>query len=198
LMARRDTSSPLNMTHVVEATHKIDPEAVEAMILETDARFDIDSTALIGLSGSQVPPRVIDLMVAMSFPERFRINRQDRVAEKPARTGGGGAMGFDPFWAGRYSDYYWSYWNPFYIAAPFGYYSFYEPYYSQHYVLTNITEDSGGKVVRGQGYSRIQRVAGSSSRGGGDFGSGRSSGVSSSGYSGGGGGGSGRSAKPRN
>ena len=211
LMARLDASGPLKMTHVVEAIDKIDPEVVEAAIVETEARFDIDSKALVGLASYEVPPDIIDLMVAMSFPERFQVGRRGRVSEQRAGAGGGGTgsdlLGLGdtlyPYWS---PTSYWnpySYWNPFYVAAPFGYYSYYNsPYFwGQHYVLTRSVgvADSGGKVVKGQGYTRIQPLSSSSSRGGGGFrqtGRSDSGSVGSGGYSSGGGG-SGRTAKPK-
>jgi hypothetical protein len=202
LMARLDASRPLKMTDIVEASRNIEPEAVEALIVETDARFGIDSKALIGLASSDVPPRVIDLMVAVSFPDRFRVSRQGLVAEqpRPEAGGGGGGIGSDLFWLNRNPYYYYYYWNPFLVGAPFGYHSFYGPYdyYGRRYVLTTSMGvlDSGGKVVRGGGYSRIERIRGTGSWGGGDFGRG-GSGVSPGGYTSGGSGGSGRSAKPR-
>jgi hypothetical protein len=199
-MARQ--SAMLSIEEVTEVAQKLPLSGLEAVLLETGASFPLNSTRLIELDEAGVPERIIDLMVALSFPNRF-------VIERRASGGGGSApMGYG---FGYGSMYDW----PYYYA-PFGYSTFgrYDTYYygAPGYVVVDVAPDgpqaSGqGRVVDGLGYTRVRArgPAGiASTSGGGSTGgagtTGSSSGggtVSSGGYSGGGGGGGGRTAVAR-
>ena len=196
-MARQ--AATLTMDEVKEVAQKLPLSALEAVLLETGASFPLNSKRLVELDEAGVPDRIIDLMVALSFPNRF-------VIERP--SSGGGSAPAD--WGFEYGSVYdW----PYYYA-PFGYSTFgrYDTYYfgSPGYVVIGTPigpQPSGqGRVVDGLGYTRVRarepEVAGSGMGPGGGSGAGTngsSSGgtVSSGGYSGGGGGDGGRTAVSR-
>jgi uncharacterized membrane protein YgcG len=186
--------SPLVIDEVKEIAGKLPVSALEAVLLETGASFPLNSKRLEELDRAQVPSRIIDLMVALSFPNRF-------VIERRASSGSGGVAYGDP--------YDW----PYYYA-PFGYSAFghYDMYYygAPYYVVVDPTpvgpQPSGqGRVVDGFGYTRVRSrepvgvsASGDGGSGAGSTGSSTGGGnVSSGGYSGGGGGDSGRTAVSR-
>ncbi len=188
----------LSIDNIIEAADKIDSEAVEAAVVETGTRIHIDSQALLNLSDSVVSSELIDLMVAMSFPEHFRIARR----ESSGSGGSLGGFGTDPLIAS--AEYAYGYHYPFYFA-PFGYYSYSYAGYPGYYNLTpDVTPAaSGGRVVAGRGYTKVWPKKPTISGGGGGFGGGSSSSSSSSGSVGkggysSGGGASSRTAKPKN
>jgi hypothetical protein len=209
-------ASALTLEEVTEASTKVASPAVEAALVETNAGFNLTAKKLIELDASGLPDRVMDLIVALSYPDKFNIRRV-------AQEGPDGETTFvrDPFLSA------WGYGSPYYYD---GYYSsyFYEPfgyrgYAAVRYVPIYVTPGGGGsgggsvigtgRVVNGQGYTRIEprapvsdsgsgfgrAVAAARGSGGGSGGgagagsasSGSSGGSSSSGSSGGGGGGSG-------
>lgn len=141
----------LTIDDVVEATSFLEPAALEAMLLERQARFPLDKKSLVRLSDASVPPRIIDLMVALSYPDHFQIERQ------PAE--GGGYFGqpgvYDP---GFYDPFFYSLGYPYYFA-PFGYYYWYAPW-NPVYVVPPIESPgaSVGRVIQGRGYTRITRT----------------------------------------
>ncbi len=155
--ARLASTAELSVNDVIEAGAAVDPAVGEAMLVETRASFALDRRALIRLDDSGVPAEVIDLMVALSFPDEFVVERP------PARTAasyGGGGRGFvDPF-----SPYGFDRWYPYY-ASPFGYYYGWSPYNSLYYlgpatsyVIVSDPSDgrSSGRAYRGRGYSQIE------------------------------------------
>ena len=73
--ARLVTGDRLSVSDVVDAAAKTEPEIVEALLVETEARFELDGQALIDLDNAGVDGSVIDLMVALSFPEQFGVRR---------------------------------------------------------------------------------------------------------------------------
>jgi uncharacterized membrane protein YgcG len=221
--ARRTTgrapalASRLTFNEVKEASGKVAPEAVQALLLELKGGFDLNGKKLVELADAGVARGVIDLMVALSFPQRF-------VVDRPVSSGvGAGSWSFDAF------DQSWPYYASPYLFtsyyAPFGYryWGGYDNYYfnGPGFVVINpnpgqvpLQPSGDGRVVDGRGYTRVRRVepesstaAGSYSAFGGSSTAGSSggssssgtSGVSSSGYSSGGGGGGGgeRTAQPR-
>ena len=203
--ARQSIARPLTASGVREATAKADSPVVEALLTETQPRLDLDSATLIELDDAGVDGGVIDVLVALAFPDRFVVERRSRSG-RGSWSGGGLGTGFDPYWApfgysylGMYGYNSWrnAYW--------------YDPYYYNGWGVrrgtlidgADDTEGAGGRVVNGVGYTRVSERAapvvrdgtgGSASpttRGGGSTRSGRSGGrVTSGGFSRGGGGGS--------
>ena len=212
--ARVAASRRIDLADVVEANDAVHGKAVEAWIASRREGFDVDGRDLVELADRGVSPDVIDVIVAVSHPERFVIDGDggDAVADlstaQDDRYGVGyhpslyGPYGFrsyfgDPFWGYGYysrSGYGW----PFY-GGGYGW-----PYYGGgYYYPTRVViqpRSGGGRVIKGQGYSQGGRSSGTGTVGRSGGWPGMSSGGSSS--SGGGvkstgSGSTGRTAKPR-
>jgi hypothetical protein len=206
----------LTMADIKEAAARVPTEALQAAVLELGAGgYDLNANRLRELDAAGVPDSVIDLMVAMSFPERFVVERRTSGGGGyGSGYGGGYGSGFDPMW-GSFGLWPYYFVDPFYFSSlysPFGYRSwgYYDRYnYRGPGVIVidpgngGVVEPSGdGRVVDGRGYTRIRRNepepatrpgmssssgSGTSSSGGGNSGSSAgTSGVSSGGYSSGG------------
>jgi hypothetical protein len=230
-------ATSLTLDDVKEASAKVSPRALEAALVETRASFDLTSKRLLDLNAAGVPASVVDLIVALSYPDRFVIERTgpvDRalpaIIDDPFTLGW--AFGF-PVWSdfyGFYSPLYGPYSPYYYSPFAYPYYRGYNPFfYGGYYPGGGYVVDGGGggggvnvpnrpsgqgRVVDGQGYTRVRprdsepavavqsggSSTASSSGGGSSSSSGGSSGggsVSSQGFSSGGGGDGGRSAQPR-
>jgi hypothetical protein len=212
------------LDEVKDAAHRTAPEVLQAALIEVGAKLPLSAKRLVELDEAEVPGPVIDVMVALSFPEKF-------VIEPPGGSnysgygGYGGGFGgtLDPWLVA--SELAW-----LSLYSPFGYqyYGYYDPRYGPGWgnwvgVVPPVdggsaVDDPNGRVINGLGYTRVRprdpepRVGGgvvdrSGSSGGrdggsnGSGGSGGGSGVTSGGYTSGGGGGassgSGRTAVPR-
>ena len=217
--ARQSIAGPLTVPSVREAAAKADSPVVEALLTETQPRLNLDSATLIDLDDAGVDGSVIDVLVALAFPDRFVVERRSS-----RRGGGGGGLG----WGGGgfggpgagigYADNYWAPFGYSYLGM-YGYNAWrnaywYNPYYYNGWggpgrggpgALIGGTDDgeTGARAVNGIGYTRVSERAaaprdsgGASASSGGGGGtstrSGRSGRVTSSGFtrSGGGGGGS--------
>jgi hypothetical protein len=191
-----------------QATDQAPPLVLQATLVETGARFRLRARTMLELDRAGVPDEVTDLMVALSYPDRFRVARLEG-------SSGGGQGPAPEGWGEWPSDAYpWGY-------APFAYsyWQFNDYWYSQGVIVIGDDGDNGhpgggggqsggGRVVNGQGYTRIEPVSGahatredsssSDSTSSTASSSGESSAVSSEGYSSGGSSGdSGRTAQPR-
>ena len=153
--ARLSSTSELSVDDVIEASAAVDPTVVEAMLVETRASFALDGRTLLRLDDGGLPAEIIDLMVALSYPDEFVVNRP------PARTAAsfGGGGGF----VDTFSPYAYDRWYPYY-ASPFGYYYGWSPYSSLYligsaasYVIVPDALDgrAPGRAHQGRGYSQI-------------------------------------------
>jgi hypothetical protein len=137
---RREAAARLSVEDVIEALRVVDPAVVEAMLLESDASFGIDSDLLLHLDDAGVPNEVIDLMVALSFPDYFAIE-DGSITRQPEVYYGG----------------YWSPWYPYY-----GYGHYYHHRYGHGYGHGDGHHDKnqnrGGKVVRGRGFVSVHTI----------------------------------------
>ncbi len=183
---------------VIEASGEIDPVALEAWLAETGLPLErINADALVRMADAGVDAGVIDMVVAISFPERFALRRAEDFADEPSeraarrfaidRYGPWGSYG------GLYRRglYYGGYGYPYY---GYGYgYGYSGGWYGGGvYRPVIVTVDpreqasGGGRAVAGKGYTRGGRPASGSGARGWDRGSSSSGSVgrSTSGSSG--------------
>jgi hypothetical protein len=168
-IAPRLGATRFTVEDVKEAAGKISPRAVEAALIETGASFDLNSRTLLDLDAAGVADSLIDLMVALSYPKQF-------VVERRANTLGTFATIDDPW--DLYSYYYpygaaffpygaiYSYWDRYspYFYSPFGY-AYWAGYGGGYYPASGfVTVDGGqpdsartgaGRAINGVGYTRI-------------------------------------------
>lgn len=207
----RPVIASVTVDDVVEASRYLPSNALEAWLAESSTRVRVDRSALVKLADAKVSTDVIDLMVALAYPQKFEVRR--------GGSGGGGVWTGpfdDGFYAGEWGyladvfTYGFGFGYPYWIGAN-GYYYYPGGIYAQPGGGGGAAEpETHGQVVNGLGYTRVQpraavrgpaapgSAASSSGAGGADGGSssgssssgssGSSGGVSSSGYSGGGGG----------
>ncbi len=205
--ARESIAGAPDVSGVREATARVEAAVVEALLAETQPRLDLDSATLIELDDAGVDGGVIDVLVALAYPDRFVLERRG----SSGRGGGGGSWAhFSPLSPNYMGTY----------GVPFGYsylgwYGYdtwrntywYDPRYYNGWgvpgrVIDGATDDGGALAVNGVGYTRVSQRApvprdggGASASSGGRAGgsSGRSGGrvTSTGGFSRGGGGGSG-------
>jgi len=206
----RTQATPLTLDDVKEASTKVSARALEAALVETVSSFDLTGKDLLSLQAANVPGSVTDLMIALSYPDRFVVERSaraDRVPAVPLLDDPffvGWAFGY-PMWSdfGFYSPLYGPY-SPYFYSPFYSYLGGYAPGYfggGSYVVIDNGAGGGGqpnrpsgsGRVVDGLGYTRVRpREAEPASTGpiGAPTGSVAASSGSSSSSGGGGGGGS--------
>ncbi|HEU4643787.1 MAG TPA: hypothetical protein VFS44_15135 [Gemmatimonadaceae bacterium] len=209
--ARSAAAAPVTTADVIDASRSVDAPAVAAWLAALHQDFDVDAKQLVTLANAHVPDRVIDVMVALSYPKVFAIAPSSGVAvREPSATGAGYAeegtartVVLDPYGYGYspyYLDYYpWLGYGAYGLGYGYGYGLGYGWYPGGPVVV--IQKPSGppaphGRVVNGRGYSRGEDGNGgasSSPRRTSDGGAGARAG----GSSGGGRTSTGRTAKPR-
>jgi hypothetical protein len=209
--ARMVAMTPVTTDDVVEASRYIDPGVVQTWIAERGEGFSLDAKRLVALEKSGVAPQVIDIMVALSYPRVFALDRSRVGGPAPTedeRAAGGGrtvyVYGWDPF----YSPYGYRYGYGY--GYGYGGYGGWGGWYDRPVVIvrppSGNDREQHGRVVKGRGYvpgRAVDRSSGSAgSRETGSSGGSASSGSGSSTSSGTASkspssGSTGRTAKPR-
>jgi hypothetical protein len=155
LLAARD----ILISDVEEAVRRVDPEAVKIWLATHETEFDLSGSELVRLADSGIPDDVVDVMVAVSYPDQFVVTPEgvpEGVAQRVTR---------DAYQSGARVGYRSFLWDPFY--APIGYRYGYSPYgyygsgYGGYYGYSPVSvivvprepfQASGGRVINGQGY----------------------------------------------
>jgi hypothetical protein len=167
MQARAAAAAPLAIDDVVEGSRSVDVAVLEALLVERAETFQLDAKRLVTLADAGVPSRVIDLMVALSYPHAFAINAASRQGERlppPSTTGVGTAPGgymtpSDPFCSSY--DYMYPYSSYDCSGLGYGYgrgYGYGYGWYGGGYGVVIVPSGGGssrphGKVVNGQGYA---------------------------------------------
>jgi hypothetical protein len=199
---------PIGDAEIIDASKHVSGAVIEAWLAENRQKFTMNAARLVKLANAGVEDRVMDMLVALSYPKAFAIKPSPTMMGELATGGGGGETDFvgaspflaagsildacDPYYHGL-SLYGWDGCSPYgfygsrYGFGPYDYYGGGGWYVAGGgggiIVAPAPTPQTHGQVVNGRGYSI----------GGGDSGSTASSGSSgssssgSSGSSGGGG-----------
>jgi uncharacterized membrane protein YgcG len=169
-----------NVDDVIEASAKLPADAVQAAISEDRGPYNLDKKGLVAMDEANVAEPVIDLMIALTYPQRFVVQRAgggSAMAPMGITMGGGW---YDPFMSPlSYSSMYDCY-SPFGLGyrsyySPCG--SYYSPYgnygynYGNYYPgynnggwivvdpnpLQPTTPMTEGRVVNGRGYTQVRQ-----------------------------------------
>jgi hypothetical protein len=168
--ARAAAATPLDVDAIIDASRHVDAEVVQALVAEEQPELDLDSHRIRALADAGVSTDVIDMMVAVSYPDVFTINtetamgnfRPDEPGDRNAREDdyGGrrvyGTFGYDPFGWGYYSPYSRYGYNSFYSPYGYGYNPSFGYGVGSPIIIVRDDEDSRpqGRVVKGRGYTR--------------------------------------------
>ena len=191
--ARIHATAPLDVDAVVEAARVLAPPAVEALLAARNHGFDLNAGNLIELKEQGVAASTIDVMVALSYPQRFAVRERPRYSETDAFEARRDTWYscYDPFWGsrrlGRYNSCYGDYGMYGYGYDRYG-------YNDPIIIVETRAPDTGGSVTRA-GYTRGSSPATDRAmpRGGSDAGGSSTTTSSGSGSSTS----TGRTAKPR-
>ena len=103
-ITRMAASVPITLDDVIEAMEKVSAETVEVWVVERAEPFALDAGRLIEMADAGVPASVIDVVVAVSYPEKFVVNGGD-LGPRREEAGYGYGGGPNPFVNPFYDPY---------------------------------------------------------------------------------------------
>jgi len=174
LVARADAAANslstmrLTVAQIVDASSRVNSHAIEAMILESNAPFLLTAQGLKTLSKARVDENVIDLMIAVSYPDHFRV-------DQPQASGAAGSGGYGTMWdvwpAACSSPYFFDpvfcFSSAEYMSSAF--FAFERPYYVPPSVIVTPQPPiqpvpnppaAAARAVNNRGYTRIHESDG--------------------------------------
>jgi hypothetical protein len=128
----------LDADDVIEALEVLDPSVVEALLVETGSRFPMNSKLLLRLDDAGVPGQIIDLMLALSYPNRFDVEDERYAAPAVAQN-----PYWDPWRYGYGYNYHYWYW--------------YHDEWNDHNP-PGSGRSIKGRAISGRGYTRVRVV----------------------------------------
>ncbi len=170
--ARTAASAPISVDDIIEANTRVGAMAVQTWVAERNQRMRLDADKLLRMADAGVPAEVIDVLIAVSNPDRFALRRAGEQGEYAAFE-----QTYSRAYGPRYAygrSYYSSYLDPFYYSRfGIGYSSYgygYSPYgygfspYGYGYGFGGFSpiirvepisgRSRGGRAVKGRGYTR--------------------------------------------
>ena len=158
--ARISAGKGFSLDEVIELSSKVEPEVLETALVEMHNPFPVNSKQLIRLSDAKVPSKIVDLVVALSFPEKFTVEKATLswVKTSPSFMAPQYLLPISPwYWTPfacllhdhRYYDWDWDWYLDWYLQ------SWWYPYeYGYINYGGGAGTDNNGKLVSGQGYTR--------------------------------------------
>lgn len=160
--ARVAAGTNFSIDEIIELTDKVEPEVMEAALVEMHKPFEIDSGVLKRLADANVPSQVVDLMVALTFPDKFTVERRDaeplkRPEYRESRADIVYAYAWSPFGMWAYCDpFFPAYWSAGWLYGYWGWGWPGYPIYIGRPGPGGGYRISGGRLVAGKGYARVQ------------------------------------------
>lgn len=169
ILARRLAAREPTLRTISEVSFAVDSQVAAAWIVESGYRFKVNGEQLLALAEAGVAEEVLDVVVAVSNPDRFAVgpdgdlSRRAREARPGRPTSAAASFGYMPYFGRRFYNY-GSWYSPWgFMYSPFG--SYYDPYYygygyggyrPSYIVVTprGSEADSGGRAVAGRGYTQ--------------------------------------------
>ena len=167
---------------MIEASDKLPVAAIQAALTELRHGFDLNRKTLVALDDGGVNESVIDLMVALTYPKKFVVERASGGSAPIGVSTGSGW--FDPFLSAEYAaplmncytPYGYGYRSYYSMCGPgyygsfgYNYYGYGYPYYPYYpgggwvdigvnppIVGPPVTPQPEGRVVNGHGYTQIR------------------------------------------
>jgi hypothetical protein len=123
--ARTALSSPWDLNKIIHLSEIVEAPVLEAALLEKNVQIKLDSKALKQLKSANAPDSIIDLLVALSAPDKFNIAKNGRIAVEVQRPSNDSVYVYNGPYSGYYDPYgnwgYWYYRSPFWWGYPISY-----------------------------------------------------------------------------
>ena len=147
-------STDLHASDIIDVTKNTNPAVVEAWLVERGQTLDVNAKTLVEFADAGLPDRVLDVIVALSYPKLFALNPATGAVSGVPYSGASGVNtgrarsmgGYDPF---GYPSYGYDSYDD--CLSPYGRPS---AYYSDcgRYGYNRFGYNSGGYGYNGYGY----------------------------------------------
>jgi hypothetical protein len=145
--ARMAVSGPWSINRILELSKTVDTAILEAALIEKNVQLKLTSKSLKQLKDTGISTEVIDLLVALAFPDQFDIRRNGQVSLRPVSvsssgSGGSAAVYYPPslgYYPGAFYNCYspYSYYGYMGLLSPGSCWGYYSPFWWDYPVYFN-------------------------------------------------------------
>jgi hypothetical protein len=161
VLTRISAGENFSIDEIIELSAKVEPEVLEAALLELRKPFPIDSQQLLRLADSKVPSQIVDLMVALSFPEKFKVERTTVSSVERPMAEMGYPVDIDDCRDHGYPFFPWYWGASIYSSCDYWHWGWgiglgwYYTYWGRPYFNGEGHGVDVGRLIKGLGYTRV-------------------------------------------
>lgn len=86
MSVRQAAGAPATVAAVLDLSKQVDQQVAQAWLSEFGKPAKLNAKDLVAMSEAGMPPELIDMMVAMSYPERFQLQARDASGARPTNA----------------------------------------------------------------------------------------------------------------
>jgi uncharacterized membrane protein YgcG len=173
--ARTAISAPWSLDTIILLSKSIETPLLEAAMMEKKVRPRLNSQSLRQLQAAKTPKEIIDLTVALAYPDQFHVEKNGQVILRPwldSATSGSAASSYAPGFTTYYPGAFYNCYSPqgylgysgFGLLAPGSCWSYYSPFWWDYPIYIPVMVNSGGggsgsvPVATPSGYAQIEPI----------------------------------------
>jgi uncharacterized membrane protein YgcG len=164
---RTALAAPWDLNKIIHLSKIVEISVLQAALLEKDVQVRIDAKSLKQMKATNMPKDVVDLLIALALPDKFKIKKNGKVAVAPyapaAQRSAASTAYVNP--RSPFNDFY-GYYNNYGPFGPWGiYWSYHSPFWRDYpiYVyqgspggdVTPPPDYSDGRVSSDNGYVQV-------------------------------------------
>ncbi len=170
MMARTAAAAPWNLNTIARLSGIVDTPVLEAALLERNVRLSITAKSLRQMEADKIPKEIIDLLVALAFPNKFDIQKNGQIALRPwsgSSSAGYSSYAYTPS-VGYYPGAFYNCFSPYdyggygYIGllSPGSCWSYYSPFWWDYpvYFIRSGGVENNARLSAYRGYVQIKSV----------------------------------------
>ncbi len=149
-------SAPWTLDAIIQLSKSVDTQAMQAALMEKKVRLNLTQESLKQMQAAKLPKEIIDLTVALCFPDQFHIEKNGQVELRPWITSSPSAapipsqpQGLISYYPGSFYDCYspqgYYYGFPYSgLLAPGSCWSYYSPFWWDYPIYLPVGGWGGG------------------------------------------------------
>ncbi len=170
MAARATAAAPWNLNIIARLSAIADTPVLEAALLERNDRLNVTAKSLRQMEADKIPKEIIDLLVALAFPDKFDIQKNGRIALRP--WSGSSSAGYSNYAyvpsVGYYPGAFYNCFSPYgyggygYLGllSPGSCWSYYSPFWWDYpvYFIRSGGVENNARLSAHRGYVQIEPV----------------------------------------
>lgn len=153
--ARIAISAPWSLDTIIQLSKSIDTPLLEAAMIERNVRPGLNSQSLKQMQAAKTPKEIIDLTVALAYPDQFHIEKNGQVVLRPwlvSSTSASASSSYAPGLTTYYPGAFYNCYSPqgylgysgFGSLAPGYCWSYYSPFWWDYPIYFPVIGNNGG------------------------------------------------------